>query len=69
MVSWGALKRTTASKSREVIVLLCPGEVTFGVLCAVQGSSIQERQGSSKGSPAEGPKDDEVIGAFHLRNL
>lgn len=40
--------------------LLCPGGATSRVLCAVLGSSAQEKQGTSRERPAEGPEDDEV---------
>jgi len=39
--------------------LICPGETTSAVLCPVLGSPVQERQGTSRKSPAEGHKDDE----------
>ena len=43
--------------------LLCPGHATYGVLCPVLGSPVQERQGSPRRSPAESHKDDEGPGA------
>ena len=53
--------------------LLCPGEATSAVLCPVLGSSVQERQGTSKESPAEGHRDDWGTGALpyeeRLRHL
>ena len=39
----GCIKKSMASRSREVIPLLCPGEVTSGVLCPVLDSSIKKR--------------------------
>ena len=53
----GCLKKSMASRSREVILPLCPGEATFGVQCPVQGSLVQERQGTTVESPVEGHKD------------
>ncbi|GAB0190120.1 mitochondrial enolase superfamily member 1 [Grus japonensis] len=53
----GCIKKTVASRSREVL-LLRPGEATFGVLCPGQSSPVQERQGTTGDSPAKGYKDD-----------
>ena len=43
--------------------VVCPGEATRGALCAILGSSVQERQGTAGESPGEGCKDDEGPGA------
>ena len=50
-------------KGGDPCPLLCPGKATFGMLCPVQGSSVQERRGSPRKSPAEGHKDNGVPGA------
>jgi len=42
---------------------LFPGEATFGALCPVLGSAVQEIQGTCGWSPAEAHKDDQEPGA------
>lgn len=64
MVLWGILKSVT-SRSQDVIIPLCPGETTSGVLCPFLCFSVQERWGTS--SPEEGYKDDEGPGAFPVQ--
>ncbi|GAB0183888.1 mitochondrial enolase superfamily member 1 [Grus japonensis] len=57
----GCIKKSVASRSTEGAYphpLLCPGEATSGIWCPVLGSPIQERQGTTGESPAEGYKDD-----------
>ena len=60
----GCIKKSMASRSRKVI-LLCPSEATFRILCPVLGSPVQRRQKSSR-SPKEGHKDDKGPGASSL---
>jgi len=42
--SWGAIKRSVASRSREVILhpLLCPGQASPGVLYLVLGFPVEK---------------------------
>ena len=61
MVSWGILK-TVASRSKGVIIPLCPGETTSGLLCPFLCFSAQESWETSRNSPVEGYKDDEGPG-------
>ncbi|PKU47420.1 hypothetical protein llap_2243 [Limosa lapponica baueri] len=54
----GCIRKSVASRSREVILLLCPGEAPSGVLCPVLGSPVQEGQATAGEGIAEGYKDD-----------
>ena len=47
--------------------LLYHDEATFVVLCPVLGSSVEERQRTSRESPTEGHKDDEEPGASPIQ--
>jgi len=60
-------KKSVASRSRQVLLSLCPSEASSGVLCPVLGSPVQERQGTAGHSPAEGYKDGEGTGASLLQ--
>ena len=51
----GCIKKSMATRSREVILPLCPSEATFRKLCPVLGSPVPKRQGSPRRSPVDGP--------------
>ncbi|PKU39959.1 rna-directed dna polymerase from mobile element jockey- hypothetical protein [Limosa lapponica baueri] len=52
------IKRSVASRSREVILPLCSCETPPGALCPALESSTQEEHGSIGTGPAEGHEDD-----------
>ena len=56
----GCIKKQRDQKNKEVypLPLVCPRGATSGILCAVLGSSFQERQRNSRGSPLKGYKDE-----------
>jgi len=55
----GCIKRSMASRSREVILPLCSGETSPGVLCPAMEPSAQERHGAVGAGPEEGHKNDQ----------
>jgi len=61
----GCIKKSVTSRSREVLLPLCPSEAPSGAPCPVLGSSVQERHGTMGQSPAD--EDDERTGASLLR--
>ena len=50
----GCIKRVVASRLREMILPLCAGEASPGVLCPDVKSSVQERCGPVGACPEEG---------------
>jgi len=59
----GCLKRSVASRSREVILPLCSGETPPGVLHPALEPSAQERHGPVRAGLEEGHKKDPRAGA------
>jgi len=59
----GCIKRSTASKSREVILPFCSGETSPGVLHSALEPSAQEGHGPVGVRPEEGLKNDPRAGA------
>ncbi|PKU41410.1 hypothetical protein llap_8275 [Limosa lapponica baueri] len=53
----GYIRKSVTSRSREIILPLCPGEAMSGVLCPVLGSLVQEGQGTAGEGTAEGYKE------------
>ena len=72
----GCISKCMASRAREVILTLCSGEASPGVLCPDVESSVQEKHRSVGALPEEGQKEDpsngkpllqgqaEIAGAF-----
>ncbi|GAB0179565.1 mitochondrial enolase superfamily member 1 [Grus japonensis] len=62
----GCIKRSVASRSREVILppLFCPYETPSGVLCPALEFSVQERHGPVGTSPEKGHKNDQRGGTM-----
>ncbi|PKU45445.1 hypothetical protein llap_4268 [Limosa lapponica baueri] len=55
----GCIKRSVASRSREMILPLCSGETPPGVLCPALESSTQGGHGPVGTHPAEGHENDQ----------
>ena len=59
----GCIKRSVASRAREVILLLCSGETSPGVLRSALEPSAQEGHGTVGAGPKEGYRNDSKAGA------
>ncbi|PKU46519.1 rna-directed dna polymerase from mobile element jockey- hypothetical protein [Limosa lapponica baueri] len=59
----GHIKRSMASRSREVILPLCSRETPPGLLCPALESSTQEGHGPVGMGPEEGHENDQRAGA------
>jgi len=59
----GCIKRSMASWLREVILPLCSGETSPGVVCPAPEPSAQEGHGPVGAGPEKGHKDDPRAGA------
>lgn len=68
MGSWGAVTRVWPA-GKDPPPLLCRSEATSGVPCPVLGSLVQERQGISRESLAEGHRDPEKPRAPYEKRL
>jgi len=62
----GCIKSSVASRSREVILPLCSGESSPGVLRPALELSAQERHGPVGAGPEEGHKNDQRAGTSLL---
>ena len=64
----GCIKRSVASRLREVSLPLCSGETSPGVLHPDVESSVQERHGPVGACPEEGHKNDPRDGKPLMRS-
>ena len=63
----GRIRKSIASRSREVKFSLYSGEATFRLLCPVLCTLVQKRQRSPRRCSAKGHKDDKGPGAPPVR--